>query len=160
MTAIDLFNTFIAAGLRPDFQHLADNYFEPVSAAWVQRNWDAWMAARPSELKRTIPVGGGASRLVPLWLEQSSDCDNLALGLMVHGQVGNALASVKRGTKRGGLAFGVVFYTAQSATMRGGHAINWFVGYGQELAFFEPGLGEIVELNSAERASARFCLAA
>ncbi len=159
MTTVELFNTFIAAGLRPDFQHLADSYFEPVSAAWVQRTWDAWMYARPTALKRTVQVGG-ADRVVPLWLAESCDCDNLALGLMVHGQVGNALASVGRGTKRGGLAFGVVFYTAQSATMRGGHAINWFVGYDQELRFFEPGLGEIVELNSSERASARFCLAA
>lgn len=159
MTRGHLYNVLVAGGLKVSLVGLADEFYAPVSPGWVLRNYEAWLAARPLPLTRTVQLGGGVTRRMPLWSAEASDCDNLALGLMVHGQVGNALAAVKQTTPRGGLAFGVVFYTA-TQRVRGGHAINWFVDHDGQLMFFEPGTGDFVTLTTGERASAVFALAA
>lgn len=159
MTRGQLYSILVANGLQVELVGLADDVYSPVSDRWVAENYNAWLAARPAALKRTVFGAGGAMRRAPLWTAEANDCDNLALGVMIHGHVGNALAAVKSGQPRGGLAFGILFYTAQQ-TVRGGHAINWYVTHLGELRFFEPGTGEVVELTAAERASATFALAA
>lgn len=166
MTRGQLYNILVAGGLQVTLTGLADDYYGTVSPAWVLKNYEAWLAARPLELTKTVKLGGGVTRRVALWTAEASDCDNLALGLMVHGQVGNALAAVRAGGQTGaqerhagGLAFGVVFYTA-TQRVRGGHAINWFVDHDGALMFFEPGTGDFVTLTAGERASATFALAA
>ena len=159
MTAADLRMTLITAGLPATLWQLADETFETVSAEWVESNWGAWLEARPRELVQFAGIGGKSVRFRPLWIAEASDCDNLALGVVTHAQVGNALAAQKRGARRGGLAFGVMFYTAEGF-VRGPHAINWFVDHEQVVRFFEPAVGGFVSLNTAERSSAWFGLAA
>jgi len=144
---------------------LPDKSYEPVSRHFICDNWAAWLDARPSDLIRVRQIGGGKSVREPLWERESGDCDNLALGLMVHAQVGNALAAAVRGNHRGGLAFGVLFYMAGPARqdnfgIAGGHAINWLITNELTVLFFEPAAGEFVTLNVQERSSAWFGLAA
>lgn len=144
---------------------LPDISYEPVTRQFVLNNWDAWLAARPPELLRVRQIGGGKTALEPLWERESGDCDNLALGTMVHAQVGNALAAVLRRKPRGGLAYGVLFYMAGPARpenygIAGGHAINWQITPRDEVLFFEPAAGAFVTLSQQERSSAWFGLAA
>lgn len=138
---------------------LPDANYETVSTAWAEENWNAWLIARPRPLLVLKDIGGGKKAFRPRWLTESGDCDNLALGVMVHAHVGNALASVKRKTERGGLAFGVLFYTAEKFG-NAGHAINWLVDHDKAVRFFEPGDGTFLELTEAERRSAWFGIAA
>lgn len=142
-----------------------DENYGTVSAEWVLENWSAWLDARPAQLVVWRDAGGKRVRERPLWLEEMSDCDNLALGTVTHAQVGNALAGQRTRLPRGGVAYGFLFYTAGPArpenfNVSGGHAINWFVDHERRLRFFEPGVGRIVELNAEERGSAWFGLAA
>lgn len=144
---------------------LPDKSYEPVSADFVLRNWNAWLDARPAELIRVRQLGGGKSVREPRWERESGDCDNLALGTMVHAQVGNALAAVKRKSPRGGLAYGTLFYMAGPARaenygISGGHAINWLISPALHVLFFEPAVGAFVNLTTTERSSAWFGLAA
>jgi hypothetical protein len=161
-TALDLLvvrQLLIKTGLTASLWQLVDLSYETVSADWVRANWQAWLDARPSELVVWEDAAGKRIRARPLWLVDSDDCDNLALGLMAHADVGNALLAQLTHTDRGGLAFGVLFYTAEQRVV-GGHAINWFIDHDQHVVFFEPGTGEIVDLNPKERSSAWFGLAA
>ncbi|MBI5771899.1 MAG: hypothetical protein HZA93_29270 [Verrucomicrobia bacterium] len=165
MTQSDLRNLLTAAGLPAVLWQLPDLAYEPVSMDWVADNHLAWLEARPRELVVFADIGGGKTvRQRPLWLAEADDCDNLAIGLMAHGQVGNALAARRASAGRGGLAFGFLLYQAGPArlenySVEGGHCINWFVDYESRVRFFEPGMGTGVELNTAERASAWFGLA-
>jgi hypothetical protein len=162
MTSTDLKNILMAAGLPATLWILPDRTFEPCSADFVGRNFDAWLDARPAELVLWGDAGGKSMRLRPKWIEGAGDCDNLALGTMAWAQVGNALKAAK-GTPRGGLAYGVIFYTAEPRVdnrfMAGGHAINWFVDHNNRLQFFEPGSGLIVDLTPTERGSSWFAIA-
>lgn len=159
MTSAALRQLLLTAGLPAALWQLPDRSYEPVSLSAVEANWGAWLEARPLELCNTASKGGKLVRTSPRWIEEVSDCDNLALGLVAHAQVGNALAAYHRHTTRGGLALGVVFYVAQQR-VQGGHAINWFVDHGGLVQFFEPGNGTRVNLNTQERSSAWFGLAA
>lgn len=165
LTNIELRNLLVAAGLAALNWQLPDDSYETVSEQWVLDNWAAWLDARPIELCFTKEVGGKTLRSFPRWINNASDCDNLALGLMVHGDVGNGLAAFDRQEARGGLAFGTVFYTAETArpanyNAKGGHAVNWFVNHEGRVFFFEPGVGLLTELNPTERLGAWFGLAA
>lgn len=144
---------------------LPDASYETVSADWVIENWRAWLDARPIELCVCRDVGGKSVRERPLWIADVSDCDNLALGLTTHGHVGNATFARRIGQPRGGLAFGCLHYTASPArpanfNIEGGHAINWFVDHEGNVRFFEPGVGQLVDLNAKERGDAWFGYAA
>lgn len=141
-----------------------DEQLETVSGDWVRENWLAWLDARPDELVIWEVVYGVRMRVRPRWIAEVSDCDNLALGVVAHAQVGNALAAVHTGAARGGLAFGVLFYQAGPARpgnygVAGGHAINWYVEHSGALSFWEPGVGHNVELTPEEKASVWFALA-
>lgn len=142
-----------------------DETYETVSAEWVIENWSAWLDARPGELVVFRDAGGKRVRERPLWIADVCDCDNLAIGTLGHAQVGNALAGQRNRLPRGGLAYGVLFYTAAPAReenfrIEGGHAINWFVNHERAVRFFEPGMGAHVDLNPKERSSAWFGIAA
>lgn len=165
MTQQFLRSLLIQAGLPASLWQLPDEHYETVSEEFVLENWRAWLDARPSELITRIDVGGGKTRPVPRWIESAGDCDNLALGTMAHANTGNALASVKRKQTRGGLSYGVQFYMAGPARLdnfgvAGGHAINWFVNPMHLVRHFEPGRGEFVTLNTTERSTSWFGLAA
>lgn len=152
-------------GLQGWLWHLPDETYETVSDAWVLENWREWVNARPNQLCVYTSAGGKAIKARPLWIADASDCDNLALGTLTHAQVGNALTAQRTRLPRGGLAFGMLFYTAAPAReenfrVEGGHAINWFVDHEGNVRFFEPGMGELVDLNAKERSSAWFGLAA
>ena len=158
MTAAELRFLLVGAGI-PAYQVnflLADESYEPCSIDFVTANWDAWLQARPIELVVTRNIAGKTVRVRPRWLEESSDCDNLAIGTMAWASVGNALKAARAGTKRGGLAYGVMFYRSS----QGPHAINWFVDLSLNVRFFEPGLGCELFLLPAEKASTWFGLAA
>lgn len=165
MTRIELRDILSAAGLPAALWQFADETYETVSKSFVLENWRAWLEARPAELVVFGLAGGKRVRLRPLWAKDNSDCDNLAIGTMAWAQTGNALAAVRRKEARGGLAYGVKFYQAGPARpenfrVAGGHSINWFVEPSHVVSFFEPGMGEFVDLNSPERNSAWFGLAA
>lgn len=165
ITQQELRTILTSAGLPATLWQLPDTSYETVSETFVRDNWGAWLDARPPELITTYNVGGGLLRPVPRWIEGAGDCDNLALGTMAWANVGNALASVKRKQTRGGLAYGVLFYVAGPARLEnfnvaGGHAINWLVQPTREVRFFEPGRGEFVDLNTTERSTSWFGLAA
>lgn len=164
MTQSELQNILTAAGLPAVLWQLPDLTFEPCSSDFVGLNWEAWLDARPAELVVFGEVSGKRVRLRPLWLEESDDCDNLAIGTMAWAQVGNARKAKLTGQPRGGLAYGFLFYQAGPArannyNVSGGHAINWFVDYDNHVNFFEPGMGQLVELNTTERSTAWFGLA-
>ena len=160
MTVDQLRELLSQAGIPIMAWMLPDETYEPCSLGFVEQNWDAWMAGRPLEMV----MRDGAQRLIPRWLEESGDCDNLALGTMAWADQGNALAAFKRGTPRGGLAYGMLCYVAEQRAgnygVVGGHAINWFVDYDNKVRFFEPGIGREVELTTTERDTAWFGLAA
>lgn len=163
MTQAELRSLLTAAGLPALLWQLPDVSYEPVSHLWVRGNWLAWLDARPAELVVFRDAGGKRIRERPLWLSEASDCDNLAIGTVAHGQVGNALRSRRVGA-RGGLAYGFLFYVAgparlENSNIAGGHAINWFVSPEHEVCFFEPGNGELVTLNTQERSTSWFGLA-
>lgn len=163
MTRDALKSLLLNAGLPAGLWQLPDKEYEPVSDAFVLKNWAAWVAARPDELTEITTIKGYARRC-PKWLPESGDCDNLAIGSMAWADTGNALAAEKRKQKRGGLAYGTLFYVAGPARadnfgVSGGHAINWYVRHSLEVMFFEPGVGEIVNLTQVERSSAWFGIA-
>lgn len=165
MTQQELRSILLAAGLPASLWPLPDLTYEPVSENFVMENWLAWLDARPDELVTSVDVGGGKMHRVPRWVANAGDCDNLALGTMAWASTGNALAAVKRQQVRGGLAYGVLFYNAGPArrenfNIAGGHAINWFVSRELGLQFFEPGMGSLVNLTTAERSTSWFGLAA
>ncbi len=165
MTQQELRTLLTAAGLPASLWQLPDATYETVSEEFVLENWRAWLDARPPELIKMIDVGGGARRPVPLWVDSAGDCDNLSIGTTAWANTGNALAAVKRKQARGGLAYGFQFYLAGPArrenfNIAGGHAINWFVNPLRVVRFFEPGMGEFVDLNTQERSSSWFGLAA
>ena len=166
MTDKTLRDILMRAGLQSAFVwYLPDEIYEPATRNFVVENWIAWLDARPSELVANYDCGGGRMRRIPRWVKNAGDCDNLAIGTMAWADVGNALAAQKRGQERGGLAYGVLFYIAGPARLEnyqvaGGHAINWFVDPSGAVHFFEPGMGEFVELNQEERNSIWFGLAA
>lgn len=165
LTYQELRDLIMAEGVPAFSWQFPDTTYETVSVSWVAENWSAWLQARPGELCVFADAGGKAIRSRPLWIEDCSDCDNLALGTVAHAQVGNALSGQRTRLPRGGLAYGFLFYTAGPAReenfrVEGGHSINWFVDHGRVVRFFEPGMGRIVELNPTERSSAWFGLAA
>lgn len=165
MTQSELRQNLTAAGLPAMLWQLPDNTYETVSPEWVIENWRAWLEARPIELVVIGEAFGKRKRDRPLWLNDSSDCDNLAIGNVAHAQVGNALSAQKYRLPRGGLAFGVLFYVAgpsraENFFIEGGHAINWFVDHERVTRFFEPGTGLPVDLNQNERSTSWFGLAA
>jgi hypothetical protein len=154
-----------AAKLPGFIWQLPDSSYETVSADWVRDNWSAWLDARPAELCVFRDAGGKPIRERPLWITDACDCDNLALGVVAHAQVGNALSAQKTRLPRGGVAFGFLFYMAEPAReenfrVDGWHAINWFVDHLGAVCFFEPGVGQVVELLDTERGTACFGLAA
>lgn len=163
MTHTDLREILQAAGLPATLWILPDRNYEPCTVDFVGRNWDAWLDARPPELVLYGIAAGKAIRLRPLWLPGSGDCDNLAIGTMAWAQVGNALKAAKEGMPRDGLAYGVIFYTAEPRAanryISGGHAINWFVDREPAVRFFEPAVGELVDLTPTERGSSWFMFA-
>lgn len=164
MTTAQLRSVLTAAGLPAALWQLPDANYETVSADFVRANWLAWLDARPRELCAVSQIGGGKSERIPRWEPESGDCDNLALGTMSWADTGNALAAVRRGKPRGGLAYGALFYQAGPAraenfNVQGGHAINWYVAPDNTVHFFEPGVGEEVQLSAKERSSAWFGLA-
>lgn len=165
MTVADLRTLLLGAGIPAVLWQLPDLTYEPCSADFVQRNWDAWLAARPEELVVWgEDAAGRLNRLRPLWSAENHDCDNLALGTMTWAQVGNALKAKLTSQPRGGLAYGAVLYTASPARpenflISGPHAINWFVDYDMALAFFEPAMGQTVTLTTTERSTAWFGIA-
>lgn len=164
ITQPDLQQLLGDAGLPVAFWQWPDETYETVSAQRLREIWAAWVDARPPELIALRPLGGGKTMRIPRWTAGAGDCDNLALGLMAWADVGNAMLAA-RGEPRGGLACGVLFYLAGPARpenfgVSGGHAINWFVALDRTVRFFEPGVGELVELTTAERSSAWFGLAA
>lgn len=164
MTQAELRSLLIAAGLPASLWQLPDSFYEAFYPESLVQIYEAWVAARPDSLCTMRAVGGGKTRRVPLWIADAGDCDNLALGLMAWADVGNALAAAK-GPARGGLACGVLFFTAGPAraenyNVAGPHAINWMVLHDRTVAFFEPGVGSFIDLNPAERSSAWFGLAA
>lgn len=158
MTATDLRALLAAAGLPVFTWQFPDAAYETVSAGWMDDNWQAWLDARPAELCVMGDAGGKRVRVRPLWLADAGDCDNLALGLMAHADVGNALASIRTGKTRGGLAMGVIFYVCTQIPA-GSHAINWFVDHDGGVNFFEPATGSLLNLSTTERSSAWFGLA-
>ncbi len=164
MTQSDLRSLLIAAGLPASLWQLPDSTYATMTPSRLIQIWSAWVEARPIELTSARELGGGKTRRVPRWIAEAGDCDNLALGLMSWADVGNAMA-VAGGASRDGLACGVLFYNAGPARaenfhVAGGHAINWLVGHDLTVQFFEPGVGEFTDLNTAERSSAWFGLAA
>lgn len=164
LTNPEIRSVLTGAGLPAWAWQLPDESYETVSSGWAVENWRAWLAARPSELCVLQDFGGKRLRVRPLWLAESSDCDNLALGTTAHAQVGNALAAQMASGNRGGVAYGFFFYTAGPAraenfNIAGGHAINWFVDHGLRVQFFEPGQGVVVDLNPTERSSSWFGIA-
>lgn len=165
MTKAELIDLLNNAGLNGWLWQLPDISYEPCSLNFVLENYNAWLEARPVELVTFRDAAGVRIRHRPRWLEEVGDCDNLALGTMMWAQVGNALKSVKTAQRRGGLAYGVLFYAAGPArpenfNIEGGHAINWFVDYDGKLRFFEPGTGVEVDLNTTERSATWFGIAA
>ncbi|MBI5770795.1 MAG: hypothetical protein HZA93_23665 [Verrucomicrobia bacterium] len=165
LTQPDLRGLLTAAGLPALLWQLPDETYETASADWVLDNWRAWIEARPGELLAVRDLGGGKTDRVPKWIAEAGDCDNLALATMMWADTGNALAAVRRGQTRGGLAYGVLFFIAGPARaenfrVSGGHCINWFVTHEREVRFFEPGVGDYSNLNTTERSGAWFGLAA
>ncbi|MBI5689287.1 MAG: hypothetical protein HZC55_04260 [Verrucomicrobia bacterium] len=165
MTQSELRNLLTAAGLPALLWQLPDLTYEPCSADFVRSNYSAWLEARPDELVIFADAGGKRVRQRPLWQTDSSDCDNLAIGTMAWAQTGNARKAKLTGVVRGGLAYGFLFYQAGPArpenfSVSGGHSINWFVDYDNSVNFFEPGMGQLVDLNTQERSSSWFGLAA
>jgi hypothetical protein len=146
------------------FQFMDLNY-ETCSAEFVLANWQAWLNARPLELCVTHDTAGKTIRDRPLWLKDSGDCDNFALGTMVWADMGNALRSMRESVARGGLAYGVLSYQAGPARLEnnliaGAHAINWFIDHDQQVRFFDAGFGTFVDLTLQERSTVWFGLAA
>ncbi|MBI5768727.1 MAG: hypothetical protein HZA93_13095 [Verrucomicrobia bacterium] len=165
MTQSDLRQILTAAGLPAVLWQLPDVSYDPCSSDFVGRNFEAWLESRPAELVVFGDAGGKRVRLRPLWEAESSDCDNLAIGTMAWAQVGNARKAKLTGVARGGLAYGFLFYQAGPARpenfqVAGGHAINWFVDYESRVNFFEPGMGQLVDLTTNERSTSWFGLAA
>lgn len=166
MTSQHLRDVLMGAGLQSAFiWYLPDDTFEAATRNFVLENWIAWLDARPAELVSSYDCGGGRMRRIPRWVKNAGDCDNLAIGTMAWADVGNALAAQRRNQERGGLAYGVLFYIAGPArpenyNVAGGHAINWLVDPSEQVHFFEPGMGEFVELTQQERDSVWFGLAA
>lgn len=165
MTQSDLRSLLVAAGLPASLWQLPDLTYETVTENFVMENWLAWLDARPEELVTRYDVGGGLMRRIPRWIESAGDCDNLAIGTTAWANTGNALAAVKRKQARGGLAYGFLFYVAGPARLEnfkiaGGHSINWFITPLNQVRFFEPGMGELVDLNTTERSTSWFGLAA
>jgi hypothetical protein len=165
MTYQELRDLLTAAGMPAFLWQLPDATYETVSPGWVGENWVAWLEARPPELCVFRNAGGKSIRDRPLWIADCCDCDNLAIGTFAHGQVGNALAGQRARMPRGGVAYGFLFYDAGPArpenfNVSGEHSINWFVDHERVVRFFEPGVGQLVDLNATERSSAWFGLAA
>lgn len=165
LTQAELLSLLSAAELPAWGWQLADESYETCTPEFVERSWSAWMDARPASLCQMRDLGGGKNRRVPRWIAQAGDCDNLALSTLAWADTGNALAAAERNQMRGGLAYGILFYTAGPAraenyNVAGRHAINWFVSPTKQVLFFEPGVGSLIELTPVERASAWFGLAA
>ncbi len=160
LSQADLRAKLVAAGLNATLWQFPDDDFEECSFGFVMANWTAWLAARPKELVITVDMGGKPV-LLPKWVPNAGDCDNLAFGTVCWADTGNALKAVLSGQARGGLAYGAMFYQAGPARpdnfgIAGAHAICWFVDFDGAVRYFEPGMGCEVFPSQIERASAYF----
>lgn len=165
LTQSEVRQILTAAGFPAVLWQLPDEIYETVSREWVKENWSAWLESRPPELVVWGDAYGKRVRLRPLWVPNSRDCDNLALGTTAHGQEGNALAAVLRSQARGGVCYGFQFYVAgpkrlENFGIEGGHSINWSINHERGVDLFEPGMGQFVDLNQTERSTSWFGLAA
>lgn len=89
-----------------------DATYETVSLGHVLEVWSAWLEARPAQLCVLGEVGGKTVRLRPLWISDASDCDDLAIGVMSHAQVGNALTALRAPAMVAFLACGAAILVA------------------------------------------------
>ena len=163
LSQADLRSALLEAGLNASLWQLANDEFEPCSYGFVAANWQAWVGSLPPELK-TIEVVGGKSIAIPRWLAEVNNCVQLAMGTVWWANVGNAIKEVQSQAPRGGIAYGMMFYTAGPArpenfNVAGAHAINWFVDFLGAVRFFEPGQGSEVFPSQIEKASAAFGIA-
>lgn len=171
-------NAFVAAGapveafsgMYPRFS-LADATFETCSPEFVQRSYEDCLDSLPPECVTTRDIGGGKTVRVMRHTmmaggdsgNESGDCDDHGHVFMAHCIVGNWKKAIRTGTRRGGLALGVVDYIAipkAEDRRQGCHDRNWFINHDLSLWWFEPAENRFVTMLPAEVASLTYGRAA
>jgi hypothetical protein len=136
---------------------LLDNNYEPITKQKIEAIANACLDSLPPELVTYYDVGGGKTVRIPKWVPEAGDCDNASLILWVWAMVGNWLKAVQGGLNRGGLAAGILLYSAQGRPENRGrtgpHCICWFIDPENTLRFYEFGDASETSLLPIEKAS-------
>lgn len=160
----ELLSLLSQSGLTTRKWQFPDGSFETVSEEWVSAVASACLAALPPEIVTVRKLGGGKTLPVPLWVADAGDCETHSLVLAAWGMVGNWTRAVRDRVKRGGTAFGVLFYTAtprpENGYRNGRHSICWFVNHEKQVRFFEFGDNDVTTLTVEEKNSCTFGICA
>lgn len=123
MTAWDLNDVFVKAGVRPQVIHLMDGRYCLPTSGWVNGEF-------ADIFKSTLEKLGFTE-----WVENKMDCDKFA---RLAAGMATACWGATQNTPKAGLAFGQVLYVNSRI---GSHAINCYVHrdkHGPALKFIEP----------------------
>lgn len=150
MTRNDIILSLMRAGMLVGRWELDDDAYEPISAAFVQQAWTAWVQSLPDELKRQLDIGGGKSMTAPRWIPEVYDCDDIALDFGVFLDRCMAVAAVQSGKPRGNSGSGR-FDFLLNADPKTGHCRNWFVDYDGNAQVFDAGDCSFPTLTAPER---------
>ncbi len=129
---------------------LDDETHDALSVTFVEEAFEDWVHSLPNILRTVRDIGGGKTRLVPRWIAEVYDCDNLARSFANFLDEALAVDAASGGRTRGNPAAGKFNFTLDSG---GGHARVWFVDMFGNVRSFDPGIGELVTESATEKAS-------
>jgi hypothetical protein len=152
----ELGNLLIAKGVPMRQLMLKDRFYNLIDLSDVTLLFRSWLQYLPDSMVHRKVVGE-SSRLLPVWMAETWDCDNHSLDFTTFACRSNAHTRLTGGV-RGGLALGRISYIGNSNGIHGGHAINSFVDHKKRVRFFDPGKGSEVVLNRTELSSIRDAL--
>lgn len=150
MNRFDLITALAGSGMYRGAFELDDEVYDPLSIAFVTQAWGAWVESLPPELQIQTDVGGGKTVVVPKWLPEVFDCDNLARDFGAFINRCAAVDAVKLQKPRGNVAAGKYNFWRNGDPAQA-HARVWFVDYDNNAHSFDPGDGLLDGLSLAEK---------
>lgn len=150
MTRNDLTLSLIRAGLYSGAWALDDDSYEPVSREFVTAAMGEFPSFLPPELRTVREVGGGQRLVLPRWIPEVWDCDNLARAFGVYLGICLARDAVLTKRTRGNVAAGLLKFFPTPGT---GHAVNWFVDHDGSAHVVDCATLDHLTLTPAQHAS-------
>lgn len=149
MNRADVIASLASAGLFHGHWEIDDEVYEPVSRAFIQQAWSAWVDSLPAVLRELRDVGGGKTLTFPRYIAEVFDCDNLAQSFATFLDTCMAVDAATNSRPRGNTAAGC-FNFLRNGDAATGHCRNWWVDYDGTADVFDAGDGSFPALAPIE----------